>query len=152
MRFKDRCVQWAACLPLICLRRGGRRGEHLGIRMIRRLLQRLDEILSVFWVYAPQGALPDTLWRRKRNISGQKKEKAAKRVRAASRTGQRFSAAAKTGVCVLLLLPFGSDESPVILVCGFQCMDRIYRHKLLGCASVCNFNLLHTETTDHLVN
>lgn len=72
--------------------------------MIRRLLQRLDEILSVFWVYAPQGALPDTLWRRKRNISGQKIEKAAKRVRAASRTGQRFSAAAKTGVCVFLLL------------------------------------------------
>lgn len=37
--------------------------------MIRRLLQRLDEIVSVFWVYAPQGTLPDTLHRGRQNSS-----------------------------------------------------------------------------------
>lgn len=48
-------------LPVVkCLRQGGwgggRRGQAGRIRMVRRLLQRLDQVVSVLRIYGPQGA------------------------------------------------------------------------------------------------
>lgn len=37
-------------------RGGGRCGQTGRIRMIRRLLQCLDQIVPVLWIYGPQGA------------------------------------------------------------------------------------------------
>lgn len=48
-------------LPLICLRRGGRGVEDVGVGMVGGLFQGLDQVLPVFWVYTPQGPFADTL-------------------------------------------------------------------------------------------
>lgn len=46
-------------------RRGGRRGEARRVGVVRRLLQGLDQVVSVLWIYRPEGTFAYALKERK---------------------------------------------------------------------------------------
>lgn len=55
-----------------CLRQGGRGGGGGGqtgrVGVVRRLLQRLDQVVPIFWIYGPQRTFAYALKERKQDV------------------------------------------------------------------------------------